>query len=229
MTTARSIIKKALLKIGALVKSEDPAADEANDALDSLNALIASWSNDSAVIYARTWETFPLTSASTYTIGTGGDFNTDRPLNIADCYLKDSTIDYDMEIISAEAYDSISYKSLQGIPEFLNFDNGYPLARIRLYPVPSASYSLFLLTEKAVTGFTTLDTVLSLPPGWERALIYNLAIDLAPEYNQEPSQAIVEIAKESLGMVRIGVIKNRPMDAFPQNVGVRNIYSGWRY
>lgn len=228
MTTARDIIQKSLQKIGAIVKNEPPSADEANDALDSLNALISSWSNDSLNIYARTWETFNLTASSSYTIGTGGNFNTARPTNIVAAYLRSGTIDYPITIIDDEAYISISYKNLQGIPEFLNYDNAYPLGRIRLYPLDT-SQQLFILTEKSVTSFATLDTEMSLPDGWERALVYNLALELAPEYSQKPDAYIVKIAGESLGAIRQKVAQVRGMNAYPNDLAVRNIFSGWRY
>lgn len=229
MTTARQIVTRSLQKIGALVKSEPPSADEAVDALNSLNALIDSWSNDVLNIYARTWETFSLTGASSYTIGTGGDFNTTRPTSIADAYVRSGTIDYPLVVIGDEEYNSISYKSLAGIPEFLNYSNAYPLGVIRLYPLDSSSYTLFLLTEKPLSGFATLDTDLSMPPGSERALIYNLALELAPEYNQKPDPYIVKIAQDSLGLIRSKSAQVRPIDAYPQSLSVRNIFSGWRY
>lgn len=229
-TTARKIITKAMLKVGILVKNEVPDPDEANDALEDLNAMIDSWSNDSLAIYARTWETFTLTGGQLkYTIGTGGDLNTIRPSQIIDSYLRISTIDYPISIVDDGVYNSISFKSLTGIPEFLNFDNAYPLANIRLYPVPSSNYQLFLLTEKPITEFTTLDTVMVLPAGWERALIYNLAMEIAPEYNQEIPAAVVDIAKKSLGNVRTSTARVHKMDAYPSGVVVRNIFSGWRF
>lgn len=229
MTTARTIIKKAMQKVGALVKSENPSSDEANDGLDALNALIDSWGNDSLNVYARAWETFPLTSSASYTIGTGGDFNTVRPTNIVAAYLRSGTVDYPIEVIDDEAYSTIVFKSLQGISYFLNYDNAYPLGIIRLYPVPSGSYSIFLLTEKALTQFTDLDTNLSMPPGTERALIYNLAIELAPEYGQQVSGEVASMAAESLGLIRTKVAQVRGMDAYPKNMTVRNVFSGWAY
>jgi len=229
MTTARDIIKRSLQKIGALVKNEEPSADEANDGLNSLNALLDSWGNDSLNIYARTWESFTMTGASSYTIGTGGNFNTVRPSNIVSAYARSGSIDYQMIVIDDEAYNSISYKSLDGIPEFLNYSNSYPLSIIRPYPIGSSSYALYLLTEKPLTSFTTLDTELSMPPGVERALIYNLALELAPEYSQKPDAYIVKIASESLGLIRTKVAQVRHMDAFTQSPFVRNIFSGWRY
>lgn len=227
-TTARTIVKKALQKIGALVKSEEPSADEANDGLDALNALIDSWSNDSLNIYARTWESLNLVGGTaSYTIGSGGVLNTTRPTNIVAAYIRSGGIDYNLTIADDEAYNSISFKTAQSIPSFLNYDGGYPLGTIRLYPVPSAAYSLFLLTEKPLTSFTTLDTALSMPGGTERALIYNLGIDLAPEYNQQINPAHAKTAGEALGLIRTKVAQVRGMDAYPQNMTLRNIYSGF--
>jgi len=227
--TARQLITQSLQKIGALVKGEAPDADEAQDALRSLNALISSWSNDSLVIYARTWETFSLTGAASYTIGTGGNFNTSRPTNIVAAYTRSGTIDYPITIIDDEAFSTIAYKALQGLDQFLNYDNAYPLGNIRLWPVPSSSYTLFMLTEKPLTEIATLDTVIAFPPGWERALVYNLALELAPEYSQQPDASVVKIANDSLGLMRSKVAQVRGMDAYPQVLSSRNIYSGWAY
>lgn len=228
MVTARTIVKKALQKIGALVKNEDPSSDEANDGLDALNALIGSWGNDSLNIYARTWETFSLVSGTgSYTIGSSGVFNTVRPSNIAQAYMRDSTIDHPIAVIEDEQYNNISFKSISGYPEFLNYDGGFPLGTIRLYPIPASNYSLFLLTEKPLTEFATLDTALSMPLGTERALIYNLGIDLAPEYSQQISAEHAKIAAESLGLIRTKTAQVRGMDAYPQVTRTRNILSGY--
>ena len=38
------------------------------------------------------------------------------------------------------------------------------------------------------------------PQEWFRALKYNLAVDIAPEYQVEPSQTVVNLAQQSLLM-----------------------------
>lgn len=229
MTTARDIVKKSLQKIGALVKSEEPQADEADDGLAALNALMASWGNDSLNEYARTLETFTLTGAASYTIGSGGNFNTVRPSNIVSATVRSGSIDYVVNIIDDSTYNDIPYKNTTGTPLFLNYSNAYPLGVIKLYPIDNGMTSITLLTEKPLNGFATLDTDMSLPDGWERALIYNLALDLAPEYNQKPDAYVIKVAQESLGLIRSKVAQVRGMDAFPNGVRVRNIYSGWAY
>jgi hypothetical protein len=229
MTTAREIVKKSLQKLGVLIKSESPSADEANDGLSSLNQLVDSWSNDSSSIPSRAWETFTLTAGvSTYTMSSGLTFNSVRPTNIIQAYVSIGGVSNYIGIINDEAYNAIPFKTLTGVPEFLNYDNAYPTDNIHLYPVPASAYPLFILSEKPLTSFATLDTAVSMPPGWERALIYNLALELAPEYDQQPDPSIVAIAAKSLGLARLSNIRARPMDAYPQGSGVKNIYSGWR-
>lgn len=229
MTTARTIIRRAMQKAGILTKTETPSGDEANDALYSLNGILESWANDSMLIYARAWENFTLTGGTgEYTIGASQMFNTVRPTLIVEAHVRQGTIDSPIQIISDEVYNSyIQMKTSPGLPYWLNYDNGYPAAKIRLWPVPTQSDTLYILSEKPLTALS-LDTTVSLPPGWERALIYNLAVELTPEYGQELSGEIVEIAKTSRAAIRRSIIKNRSMDAMPEIGATNNIYTGYR-
>lgn len=229
MSTARGIIKSAMRKAGVLTVGEDPSAEEANDALEMLNDLLASISNDSLIVYSRTFENFPLSGGTaSYTIGSGATFNTVRPIKIVSAYVRIGTIDYPLEIITDENYASIGMKAIQGIPEFLNYTNAFANGTINLYPVPAAAYTLYLVTEKQLTTFALNDTV-SLPPGWRRMLIYNLAIELAPEYGQPIPPEVAKIAAESKGEIKAAVMAAKPMqwEAGADDTG--NIYSGWYY
>jgi hypothetical protein len=226
MTTALDIITKALQKNGVLVKSETPASDEADDALDTLNAMISAWSNDSMFIYARTEENFPLVAGTaTYTIGTSQTFNTARPMELISSYVRQGVTDYNLTKIPDETYYGIIDKSTRSIPRFINFTNGFPTATIKLWPVPDTTYTIYLLTEKELSSFTLNQTV-SLPPGWEQALIYNLAVLLAPEYGQPVDQSVTEIAERSMGAIKRTIMKNRSMDANPISIRKSNIYNG---
>jgi len=219
MTTARNIVKKALQKTGVVTKDEEPSADELQDGIHSMNAMIDSWSNETLMIYARSWETFNLTSGvGEYTIGTGQTFDTSRPIDIVTAYARIGNTDYTLGELSDVNYNNdIITKNTQGPPQFYNYDNGYPVAKIRIYPVPTAGYTLFLLSEKKLSDWEADDEVL-LPPGWERALIYNLAVEISSEYGQEPPSSTAKIAKESIANLKISIAKNKTADA-PSLVG----------
>ena len=228
MSTARVIVKKALQKIGVLTKVQVPDADEAKDGLDTLNAMLLSWSNDSMLIYANTWETFNITANDgEYTIGTGADLDTDRPIHILAAYVSQDRTDYTLGIIDDVIYNNFIWdKQTTSIPRFLNFDNGFPIAKIRLWPVPTINYELFILSEKQLSQFT-LDEEVALPAGWEQALIYNLAVLLAPEYGQQVDQITYKMANDSKGSIRTAINKVTSMDAQPTGLGNYNILSGY--
>lgn len=224
MTTAQGIITQALKKIGVLTKSSVPDADESADGLVSLNNLLSSWSNESLLIYARTWEAFSITGAASYTIGTGQTLNTVRPISIISAYVTQGTTDYQLSIIPDEVYAQIPVKTTTGIPENLNYDNGFAAGKIRLYPVANTTYTLNLLSEKQLSTFALTDTV-SLPPGWERALVYNLAVEMSPEYGVDLDALTLAIARESKGMISLAVSKNRQMTSLVSSKDRYSIYT----
>jgi hypothetical protein len=230
MSTALSLITKAMQKVGVLVKSESPSADESADGLDALNDMLSSWSNDSLLVYARVTESFTLAAGtSSYTIGSGATFNTTRPINIVQAHVRQtgSNIDYPISPVSDEIYQGVALKTLQSIPFMLNYTNGFPTGTINLYPTPNEAFTLYLTSEKELTQFD-LSTTVSLPPGWKRALIYNLAIELAPEYGQQLDPVTLKIANDSKMAIAQSIAKARSMDAQPYvNIGQFYVLRGY--
>ncbi len=229
MTTALDIITSAAKLIGVLFKSETLASDEANDALTALNDMLGGWSNDNLITFAYVLENFPLTGAASYTIGSGGAFNTVRPVTIVDAVVRVGTIDYPLELISPEQYQTeIAYKSITSyVPKYITYDNAYPLATIKMYPVPSGGSTLYLQSNKPLTEFATLSATVDLPKGWNEALKYNLALRLAPEYGLKIDPIIAEHARKSLGAIRRSTSANGSFASMPQNARSWNIFGGW--
>jgi hypothetical protein len=205
MATARNLITGALRLIGVLMKSEAPSDDEAADALSALNGMLGTWSNESLLAFSKGLKSFPLTAGvSTYTIGTGATFNTSRPTVIKQAYIMYDGFDHPIDLISEEEYNEFSDKTQRSdYPNRLAYVRDYPNATIKLYPVPDRSSTLFLFMEQPLTEISSLDDEISLPPGWERALRYNLAIELAPEYDQMPSQLIMMTATTSKRALKV--------------------------
>lgn len=227
MTTALQIITSAMRKAGILTKTESPSADEAVDGLEMLNDLLASNSNDGLLVYQSVTENFTLSGGQAeYTIGPGGDFDTVRPIIIQSSYIRIGTLDYPLIDITDQDYATILLKSTNSISYFINYTNAYPLATIKLYPVPSAGWELFLLSQKPLSQFTLYETV-SLPPGWLRYLKNQLAFELAPEYGQPVPPETLKIASEAMAAIKRGAARVKTMDNPINNGGLRNIYTGW--
>lgn len=210
--TARQIIRRSMLKAGVLGRGETPTAEEASDGLMALNDLFGSVSNEPLMIYVRTLEQFDLVAGkASYTIGPGGDFNTARPVAVVSGFLRSASTDYQLTQISEKSYDGMSSKSQSGIPAGFIYEASSPVGRIVFDCEPSSTYEAFLRLSKAFSD-VTLDTVLDLPPGWNRFLVYNLAMELAPEFAQGVSADISRIAQESKDNIERTIARNMPMD-----------------
>lgn len=228
--TGRTLIKASLRLLGVLASGEAPTADEASEALTALNALISSWSTESLIVPSRVRETFTLTNGDAdYTMGTSGDFNTTRPLLIEAAAISQNSAETPIAILSLAEWASIAQKSTQGVPVDLWPQPGSPLWTINLHPVPSSALTLVLYSMKALTSWTTLDTDVSLLDGYERALKYHLALELAPEYGKIVPDAVAITATEAKSLIER--INSKSIDltvdnALKSNVGGFNINSG---
>jgi len=232
MTTALQIITDAAKLLGVVRKGEALDADEADDGLRALNDMLASWSTSSLSLLARYRESFTLTANAEHTIGTGMTFDTVAPTKIVQAFIRSGDIDYPLTIITDEEYEDIAFKGLQGdIPRYLNYSKSPSTASgtIRLYPVPTTANTLHLLSEKAFTEVSSLSDTVFLPQaGANRAVKFNLAIDIAPTFSVEPSPYVAKAAGESLGAIKIEAARLRTMAYNPSDGQQGNIYTGWR-
>ncbi len=201
MTTALDLIKRAMRIAQVYQIGEEPSADEAADCLTALNAMLSSWSNEKLMIPVSIIETLQMVAAqSVYTIGPTGDLVTTRPMSLGDgSYITYQDITYPLEIIDATQYSSIPYKAQTSIiPVYAWFSPTYQNSELTIWPVPtSADVDLVLEMWCALTSFATLSTVVSLPPGYEDTIAYNLAVRIAPEFNASISPVAVSMANST--------------------------------
>ncbi len=195
MTTARNIIEAALRKLAALGSGESLAAEDAQDGLQALNAMLSSWSVEGDLVYQMTRETFTLTGGtSAYTIGLGQTFNTERPLDIYAMNVSLGGISYPVDQSDERQFATIQMPAQSGRPYTCYYNSNSPIATLNFYYVPNTTYTFEIYSRKVLTEFSTINTDLDLPPGYEKALIYNLAIELSPEYEREPSPTVMREA-----------------------------------
>lgn len=194
--------------VGIIASTETPSSEEQADALSALNSMLSSWSTEGLLLYQVVREEFTLTvNDGAYTLGSGGDFNTTRPINILRAMIEIQSSspmqEIPINIITPQEYAEITTKDLtSGIPSSLYPDYGNPLINLNLYPIPSAANKLVLYSEKPLITFTSANNDLAFPPGYEKALKYNLAIEIAPEYGKEPSSTILAQAIESKANIK---------------------------
>lgn len=199
--------------LGALEAGGVPTTDEYTDGLEALNAMVASWNNEGLMCFAHQEESLTLSaSTATYTVGPTGTLVTTRPVAIDYAWVVASNISYPVEIISDEMYGSIQDKTATSTwPTKINYKAGMSNGTITVYPVPSATTTLKLLTRVPLSSFATTATTVTLPPGWEQALAFNLAVTWAPEFEVDPRAAVIQTAKDSKAWIKR--INGKPIEA----------------
>lgn len=204
MATALDVIKRSMRLIGVYAIGEEPSADEAQDALTALNVLVGSLSNSSGLVHARTLDSIAIAAGATsVTVGPSGTFVTSRPVNVLDdSYVDIAGVSYPLTLLAQSEYSDIASKATQGIPSSLWVDAKMPNVTVTMYPVPDQALTLKLVSEKLISTFPALTTVVSLPDGYERMLAYLLAIEMAPEYEREPSATVVRIATAARRVIK---------------------------
>ena len=231
MATAREIITDAFYKITVLGTGQSLSNEDAQRGFSILNQMLSIWSVDGNMIFYTTRETFSLTGAASYTIGSGGDFNTDRPNRIVSAYTTSGTTDYWLSEYDVEQYARIDQKSDGGIPDIYYYDANYPLATLYLYPAPTSQSSITLFTEKSLTQFSSLDSDLTFPPEYETALIYTLAVWAAPEYERLVTPAVEKIATRTYKAIEGQNKRNKnnvSQIVVPRSAGAYNGYNIYR-
>lgn len=202
---ASSLIDRAMRLISQISPGVTSTTDEYATGLEALNVMLDSWRNERLMCYALQDETFDLVvGQSSYTVGSGGDFNTNRPVRIEQAYVVDSSnVSYDVTILTAEEYATIGLKnSAATFPTYLYYAPDMQSGHVWVYPVPQAAYEMHCLTWTPMQSFTTKDTTAYLAPGWQRAIAYNLALEIAPEFEKQPSPLVMKIATESKAWVK---------------------------
>ena len=215
-STANQIISRALRILGVTVSGESTPAYEANDALSALNNMLDQWSNEKLMIYTVINNLYPITAGITdYTLGISGSGATwqstqpTRPLNVQRYagFIRANqsgiNTDYAMDYYPNDRFQNIFQKQIStNYPYAWTCDWNYPISLVRIYPSPTIS-TLFGLTEYAqLVKFSNLTDYCDMPPGYENAIVWNLALELCPEYGLEPSAVIVDKARETKAVIK---------------------------
>lgn len=175
-TTAGDICKQALKDCGAIGQGQSPTAEDTSEAQMRLQWMLQEWERKSLLVYHLVTNGInPTTGATTYSIGPGGNIDTNQPFNpfnqqfnyqfgpaypasarpakIESAFLRQiqntapNQIDYPLRIIQTmNDYNRIALKSLQTFPGYLFYDPAWPLGVLYPWPVPQANIYAFYCT-----------------------------------------------------------------------------------
>jgi hypothetical protein len=209
-TPLMTILKMAL-RLAHVTKApgRGPSIDQLSEAFTLANLMLSHWNTSRLRIPSIQINAYPLTGAKIYTIGgpgLGANFNVPRPQKIvgADVILiGNPNVRYQMRVIEEPQWRAIGVQDIPGgIPSRLYSDRASPITSLYVFPQdPGSGYQLELYTWLLLQAFVGLADVISLPPGYDDAITYNLALRLADTFETVVSENTYAMAAVGLGMI----------------------------
>ena len=194
----QGLLYPALRKAGVtLGPQRTPSPAQFQDAIDELNRLLGSLSCDPLWIYGQDILSLPLDGKTVYTIGidpTGSrppaDFAVTVPKGITEAVYVSGGAHYEVLLLTPQQWAQQCHAGVY-------FDRGYPIANLYLNGQPSTG-NLDLYTWHVIPSVAGLGDVVVIPPGYEDAIVLNLACRLAPHFQRPVHPDLRQQARESL-------------------------------
>lgn len=186
--TRNQFIEAALRTLGVLALDQTPSATEYTNALVKLNALVGEFRTKGLLIWQRTTYSMALTSGtSSYNIGSSQTLNTPYPIHLLQAVRLDSNSETRIPMeITGDSNFNLLPTSTTGVPIQITYQPKMNLGVIKVWPEPdsySQTYVTISLTYlRPLEYFSASTDTADFPEEWVSAIIYNLAVRMAPEY-----------------------------------------------
>lgn len=213
MSLVSDILNDSLYYINAYGPAEPVSSDDQTFALRIVNRVLDSMSAKKLSPIGIKTASYSLSGAGSYTFGAGQTWaSTTRPIKIkAASTLTMSGLEREARVATAEQWAAVLDKSRTGaLIEDLYWDGGFPTGNIYVSPMPPVGANCILRTYEAIADFVNLTDTVSLPPGYERALVLIFSLELCipfgrpipdglPQLSQEAMLTIASLSAEILG------------------------------
>lgn len=201
--TRDQMVTASIRKLGVVAQGQTPDAEAVTNAAQALNLRIALHRKDGLLLWTRkTYSFVPTVNVSSYNIGDGQTLNTPYPLNVIQAYkvVSSGTTRIPMEVISDWNYNRLPQGSLGGAPIQLTYQPKVNYGVLKLWPAPdaasAAATTITIVYNSPIEYFNLSTETLDMPEEWYLALIYNVALDIAPEWGV-PLLERQQLAKEA--------------------------------
>lgn len=209
MSTFLEIASDASSVIGQTGIGQTISPEEAAQAMRFANRMLAKWSAQRLFLPDVNTRSYGLTSGlQDYVVGPTasgpGSFVQSRPMFVenARAVIPGTSTELDMNLLSKVEWDAIRDKQAQtsvtGTPSDIWTEPSFPNMAFHVWPVPSVGVTIKIGTWELLQQFATVFDVVNLPPEYEDALVFNLAIALAPTYEKPVTQDIQDKAVDGI-------------------------------
>jgi len=164
-----------------------PNIDKINEAIPALNRMVGSWNCSRPNIFTIRIDTLPCIAGKlNYTVGPGADFDMPRPQAIQNgvVVLPDGIrVQPPMYQMDDSEWAQVALQTINNsIPLSFYYDGSYDTTTgyglVYLWPQSGAGNSIDWYTWQAIPTFQASTDQVALPPGYEEAITYGLAVRL---------------------------------------------------
>lgn len=204
---ALDVITQALIEIAVIDPSETLSATEANTGLIKLNRMLDAWNADTRYVYANVFTQYTLVpNLQPHTIGPSGAtfYAQQRPVKIVDANIilnggvQNQQVRCPMNIRDYDWWANKRAYAVQGtLPTDIYYESDWPNGSMFLWVVPTVNYLLELVTWTILSQLQ-LTSTFCLPPGYLDAVVYSLAVALAPSYGRPVSPDLRELCRQAV-------------------------------
>lgn len=245
--SAQSFILSALRLVGSLRSGQSLTNDELNDCLQVLNDMLDAWSGKRVTVFVVPRITLDqngialslVAGKQTYLLGNSvgtEDFFLPRPpklerVGIIYTASQSAPIELPVDMYDSVKWQGIPQKNITSLyPQVCYLETSFPDMSLNFWRVPTQSNPVALYTWQALQQFPDLGTEFGFPPGYARAIRYNLAVDLAAEFPADMQKLSLVAKQAAIYKADIESANVRAKEAYsdPALVGSGrpNIYTG---
>jgi hypothetical protein len=207
--TANQLVTAILRWLGYLAAGNSPTPQEKADVIDHINYWLLQQKGPEHVgkpgqmIWLR--ETASLTLVQSQYLyelkPSGGDLDIQIPVDLLSVVLRDTdNVDTSLSRKTFGEYQLIADKTATGTPIYYAYEKKLAVGNLHIYEAPdatAANYTLELVYRQPIEVITAGTETLDIEDFWYRALIFNVALDVAPLFEVEVSQLHINQAKEA--------------------------------
>lgn len=190
-----SLINAALRKCGVLAEGETASTESITNCTQALNNIVVRFATLGMPLWKRTELAISLVAGTiNYTVA--------NSLKTPQVILRDVTGGTQYELVEKSRYDYNRLPSnTSGIPVHYTFNPNLENGTVTIWPIPdssaASSKAITVVYQKEFDGFVAATDTPDFPSYWTDALIYELAVNIAPEYGV-PLQDRTALRQEAL-------------------------------
>lgn len=212
--TRNDIIQSALRKIGAMGDQEtivdSAAANRLTAGINAINPMIKAFQAKGMPLWAQEQINVAMSNFATVGFKTIGPSQTIslayKIMRVVEVYRRDTLAasDIEMNLFTWSDFLQLPIKAEPGTPLHFQYQPTAYAGQLRIWPLPDSYWQtngqLLIRIVREIQDFDAAADEPDFPKEWQEALIYQLAVRLAPEYGlgMNDRQILKQEAKDAL-------------------------------